>query len=149
MGAANGNMITAPGADRQARYPVAAAEDVVEQRHLISPVIGTDHSPSRGPTKKERRAVKPDAKETAWLIREEWAKPSSFIGTHRKRHPRRHLNSLQRVPDRLSVVVALSAPALTVRRHAANIRRPGGTAAKRLTGASAQNADRRFHLVGS
>jgi hypothetical protein len=93
--------------------------------------------------------VKPDAKETAWLIREEWAKPSSFIGTHRKRHPRRHLNSLQRVPDRLSVVVALSAPALTVRRHAANIRRPGGTAAKRLTGASAQNADRRFHLVGS
>jgi hypothetical protein len=55
-------MITAPGADRQARYPVAAAEDVVEQRHLISPVIGTDHSPSRGPTKKERRAVKPDAK---------------------------------------------------------------------------------------
>ena len=74
IGAASGNMITAP--TPTAKPVTQLPLYVVEQRHLISPVIGTDHSPSRGPTKKERRAVKPDAKETAWLIREEWAKPA-------------------------------------------------------------------------
>jgi len=99
IGAASGNMITAP--TPTAKPVTQLPLYVVEQRHLISPVIGTDHSPSRGPTKKERRAVKPDAKETAWLIREEWAKPSSFIGTHRKRHPRHHLNSPRRALQEL------------------------------------------------